>query len=121
MLILYVAIGGAAGSVARYLLTGALATPLSPTFPLGTFAVNMIGCFVFGLVAGGAERQFTLTPEGRTFLLAGLLGGFTTFSSYAYETFVLAGQGHFLYAAANAAGQVVLGLLALWAGYALLR
>jgi len=120
-MILYVALGGAVGSVARYLLTRAIITSASPHSPLGTFAVNMIGCFVFGLVAAAAERQFPLTPNARAFLVVGLLGGFTTFSSYVYETFLLAGHGQLLYAAANAAGQVFLGLLVLWAGYALLR
>ncbi len=120
-MILYVALGGAIGSVARYLLAGALNASGPPQSPAGTFAVNVIGCFLFGLIAGGAERQFTLDAHGRAFLLAGLLGGFTTFSSYGYETFLLAGRGEFMLAAGNAAGQIVLGLLALWAGYALLR
>ena len=65
-------------------------------FPVGTFAVNVVGCVVFGAIVGAAEHRFVLTPEARAFLLVGVLGGFTTFSSYAYESFALMQDGQSL-------------------------
>ncbi|MEO8076021.1 MAG: fluoride efflux transporter CrcB [Acidobacteriota bacterium] len=121
MRLLYVAIGGALGSAARYLVSTEINRGTSPPSPGGTFVVNVTGCLVFGLVAGLAERRYPLSASTRAFLFVGVLGGFTTFSSFAYDTFLLLEQGQMLRAAANAAGQVFVGLFALWAGYALLR
>lgn len=121
MLLLYVAIGGALGSCARYLLAGSLTRHATPPSVIGTFAVNMLGCLAFGVVAAALERRFSMNPAARAFLLIGVLGGFTTFSSYTYETFVLLEQSAFLRAAINAGGQVFLGLVALWLGYAATR
>ena len=81
------AIGGAIGSVSRYLLSTFVLRVSGSLFPLGTFVVNVVGCVVFGAIAGAAEHRFALTPEARAFLLVGILGGFTTFSSYAFESF----------------------------------
>ena len=73
---------------------------------------------IFGGIAGAAAQQrFILTPETRAFLLIGVLGGFTTFSSYAYESFLLTRDGQFAAAAVNIVGQVVAGLVGLWAAY----
>ena len=121
MILLYVALGGAIGSSVRFLLAGAINSPGSPHSPAGTFVVNLIGCFAFGAIASLADRRFPLTISTRAFLLVGILGGFTTFSSFTYETIVLLRNAQFLRAAANAGGQVFLGLLALWAGYSLVR
>jgi CrcB protein len=116
--LLAIAIGGALGSVARYLLTVFVVRVSGPLFPLGTFVVNIIGCLAFGALAGAASSRLSLSPEVRLFWFTGILGGFTTFSSYAFESFVLVRDGHFLAASANIVGQVVLGLLAIAAGYA---
>ncbi|MDQ3348279.1 MAG: fluoride efflux transporter CrcB [Acidobacteriota bacterium] len=121
MIVLYVALGGAIGSAARFLLAGAVNGPSRPHSPAGTFVVNVLGCFAFGLVVALADRRFPLTAPARAFLLVGILGGFTTFSSYTHETFVLLREADVLRAAVNAGGQVCLGLLALWAGYAVAR
>lgn len=121
MVLLYVAIGGALGSCARYLLAASLTRHAAPPSVVGTFAVNMIGCLAFGIVAAVLERRFSMNPAARAFLLIGILGGFTTFSSYTYETFVLLEQSQFLRAAFNAGGQVMGGLVALWLGYAATR
>jgi fluoride exporter len=115
--LLLVAIGGALGSVARFLFSTAVLRATGTLFPLGTFAVNVAGCFVFGLIAGAAEQRVQLLPEVRMFLLVGVLGGFTTFSSYAFESFGLIRDGQFAAAAVNVGGQVVAGLLGMWAGY----
>ena len=117
MTILFIALGGALGSVARYLFSTTVLRVTGSLFPLGTFAVNVVGCFVFGLIAGAAEQRVQLTPEWRLFLLVGVLGGFTTFSSYAFESFALVRDGQFAWAGLNVAGQVVAGLVGMWAGY----
>jgi fluoride exporter len=115
--LLLIAIGGALGSVARYLLSTFVLRATGSLFPIGTFVVNLVGCVVFGAIAGAAEQRVPLAPELRLFLLVGVLGGFTTFSSYAFESFALVREGHLLAAGANIAGQVVLGLIVLAAGY----
>jgi CrcB protein len=112
-----VAIGGAIGSVSRYVLSTAILRVSGSLFPLGTFAVNVLGCIAFGAIIGAAEQRFVLTPQARAFLLVGVLGGFTTFSSYAYESFLLTRDGQFAAAALNIVGQVVAGLVGLWAAY----
>ena len=88
--ILLVAAGGAIGSAARYLLSPLVLRLSGSLFPFGTFAVNLIGCIVFGLIAGAAEQRVPLAPASRAFLLVGVLGGFTTFSSYAFESYCVA-------------------------------
>ena len=117
MNLLAIAAGGAIGSVARYLLTGLVARLSGPAFPLGTFVVNVIGCFAFGALAGITSSRFSISPATRLFWFTGILGGFTTFSSYAFESVALVREGHVLAAGVNVAGQVVVGLVALAAGY----
>lgn len=116
--ILLIAIGGAIGSVGRYLLSSLVYDLVPSLFPFGTFAVNLVGCVLFGLVAGAAEQRFALGPEGRAFVLIGLLGGFTTFSTFTFESLQLARDGQFAWAAMNVIGQVAAGLIGLWAGFA---
>ncbi len=118
---LLVAAGGALGSVARYALDGFILRLASPYFPSGTFVVNAIGCLVFGVIIGLADGRSLLTPTARLFLLIGLLGGFTTFSTFTFETFQLVRGGEYMRGALNAAGQVGVGYLAMWAGYILGR
>jgi fluoride exporter len=115
--ILLIAIGGALGSVCRYLLSSAVLRALGTLFPAGTFVVNVVGCLVFGVLVGAAQERFTLTPDARAFLLAGVLGGFTTFSSYMNESFVLMREGQFVWAGLNLGGQVVAGFVAFWIGF----
>ena len=112
-----VALGGAIGSAARYLLSSLMLRVSAGQFPLGTFVVNVIGCGVFGALAGAASGRLSLTPEVRLFLFTGILGGFTTFSSYAFESVVLIRDGQFLAASINIAGQVVIGLVTLGFAY----
>jgi len=116
--LILIALGGALGSVCRYWMSTAVQRFASPFFPYGTFAVNVLGCLIFGIIVGAARQRFVLGPPERAFLLIGVLGGFTTFSTFTYETFALLQDGEMLRAFANAAGQVVCGLVALWAGYA---
>jgi fluoride exporter len=103
--------GGFLGSVARYFLSGwATQASHASRFPLGTLLVNVTGCLLIGLVAGLAEHAHLLSAPTRLFLLTGFLGGFTTYSAFAYETYFL-GREHLMSAAlANVALQIVLGL-----------
>ena len=117
MNLLLIAIGGALGSVARYLLSMFVLRVTGALFPIGTFVVNLVGCLVFGAIVGAAEQRVPLASELRLLLLVGVLGGFTTFSSYAFESFALLRDGQWLAAGVNIAGQVLAGLVAVWAGY----
>ncbi len=112
-------LGGGIGASLRHLLGGAVqALAKSATFPWGTFAVNVSGCFVIGLLAQLAETRGVPSGQARTFLFVGVLGGYTTFSSFGNETLNLLRGGEALAAAANAGGQLVLGLLAVALGRA---
>jgi fluoride exporter len=115
--ILLVAVGGAFGSVARYLFSSLVYRLVPSLFPFGTFAVNVVGCVAFGIIVGAAQQRSALGPEGRAFLLVGVLGGFTTFSTFAFESFQLLRDGQFLWGAMNIIGQVVAGIVGLWAGF----
>lgn len=115
-----VALGGAIGSVARFKLSGyVLHHTIDWRFPAGTFAVNVIGCLIAGLLAGLAEKHDFMSPETRLLLFTGILGGFTTFSAFGLETMFLLRRGEVLVAGANIVLSVVLGLLALWLGLGL--
>lgn len=115
--LLFVGIGGALGSIARYLLSGWVQSAAkNATLPLGTLTVNLFGCFVIGFLAQLAEARGVFTPESRTFVFVGLLGGFTTFSSFGNETLNLARGGELWNALVNVGGNVVIGLFAVWLG-----
>jgi CrcB protein len=116
-----IAIGGALGSVARYLLSTLVLRLSGTLFPLGTFVVNVVGCVVFGAIVGAAQQRIVLSPDARAFLLVGVLGGFTTFSSYASEIVALVRDGQIFHATINIVGQVVAGVAGLWSGYLLTR
>ena len=120
--ILLVGAGGFLGSVSRYLL-GGWAHGILPRvgFPVGTVLVNIVGCFCIGLFAGFAEHRQMFGPDARLFLLIGLLGGFTTFSTFTHETLALARDALYIRAAGNVLLQVLVGLTAAWIGYALPR
>jgi len=118
LLILLVGIGGFFGAVMRYLVAGWVQDGLRTlSLPYGTLTVNVVGCLLIGLLAGLSENRNFLGPETRALLLIGVLGGFTTFSTFSYETFQLLRDGESLAAFSNVGLQVVLGLAAVWAGY----
>ena len=120
--IVLVGVGGFLGSVLRYLLGGWVQRALdNPWFPYGTLLVNLIGCLVIGFLAELTNNRQVFTPEIRLFLFLGLLGGFTTFSSFAYETSALLNNGQVGLASFNVGLQVILGLVAVWIGSYLSR
>ncbi len=87
--IIYVAIGGAIGSIFRYLLSNPINITFKETFPLGTFIVNLLGCFLIGILVGLFEKQVLSNPLYKLLFITGFCGGFTTFSTYAYESIQL--------------------------------
>ena len=112
--------GGFLGALARYGLSGVVQArfPLS-TFPYGTAVVNLLWCFGIGVIIGFAEYRQMFGPEFRAFALIGLLGGFTTFSTFGYETFAMLRDAEYFREAGNVGIHVVLGLAFVWLGYTL--
>jgi CrcB protein len=118
---LAIAIGGALGSLARHGVNHLVHVRwLATRFPVGTVLVNLIGCFVIGLLAGLiAADRIAMRLHWREFVFVGLLGGFTTFSTFGFDTFLLARTHSMQQAALNVALHMIAGLAAVWAGYAL--
>ncbi len=115
--IVWVAVGSLIGGVLRYGLSTWVHRLLdNPWFPYGTLAVNGLGCLAIGFFAGLAESRMAFTPEIRLAVFVGFLGGFTTFSSFAFETFSLVRDTQSLAAFINIALQLILGLAAVWIG-----
>lgn len=115
--ILLVGIGGFIGSVTRYLVSGYVQQATrSVGFPFGTLAVNLLGCFIIGFLAQLADVRGVFTSESRLFVFVGILGGFTTFSSFGNESLNLARDGQMMNMLANIGANVVIGLFAVWLG-----
>lgn len=117
--ILLVGAGGFLGSVLRYGMYGLVSRSPIAAFPYGTLAANLLGCLAIGLLAGLAESRQLIGPDMRLFLFVGLLGGFTTYSAFGYETFALLRDGEPLRAAAIVLAHLVAGVGAVWWGFAL--
>lgn len=114
-----IALAGGLGSLSRYGLTGLVHKFTGGAFPYGTFAVNILGSLLFGLVWGFSEERLSFSPEMRTIILTGFMGAFTTFSTFAFESTSMLRTGQLLPFAANVGGQVVVGFTLLWLGLAL--
>lgn len=114
-----ICLAGAAGTLARYLLAGLAQRIGGASFPWGTFAVNMVGCFLVGLLWALLIEKFMVSPAVRTVVFIGFMGAFTTFSAFALETGELLRTSNYLFAAANILGQNLLGLAMLFTGAAL--
>ncbi len=119
--LLVVAVGGAVGSVGRYLMQLAVARHFIHPFPLGTLLVNVLGCLLIGLFYALAEKGTIASPEIRLLLTTGLCGGFTTFSTFSYESLNLLENGQYGLMALYVVGSVLLGLLATFGGVGLGR
>src|SRR4029079_8209668 len=115
--VLWVGVAGFIGSVLRYLLSGLVQDWSGrDDFPVGTLAVNVLGCLVIGLLSQLAESRGALSPETRAFVIVGILGGFTTFSSFGNETMNLWRDRQTYLALLNVGLHVVVGLAAVWLG-----
>lgn len=109
-------LGGGTGAALRYWMQGVVHGRTGVDFPYGTMAVNILGCLVIGLLMVSMEERFLAVPSLRLFLTIGILGGFTTFSSFSYETLALVRDGEFLRAFANVGFTLMACLSATWAG-----
>jgi CrcB protein len=118
---IFIALAGLAGTLVRYWLAGFVARQYGETFPWGTLIVNLIGSFLAGAMYYLAEERLLISPTARTIILIGLLGGFTTFSSYGLQTITLLRNGDIGLATLNIAVSNVLGLLMVWMGYTAFR
>jgi CrcB protein len=118
---LLVALAGGVGSLLRYALGGWLARSTGGVFPWETLCINVAGCLAIGCLAALVDRGALLSPAVRMALMAGLLGGFTTFSSFALETFRLAEDAQWVRAGLYVLATNTIGFLAVWAGYRALQ
>jgi CrcB protein len=117
-----IGLGGCLGAILRYLVAGGVhALAKSASFPLGTLTVNVAGCLLIGFGGGLMENRQFFSPEWRSFLFVGVLGSFTTFSTFGLETFNLAKQGQWLASLGNVGFSLTLGLVAVFTGYVLSR
>lgn len=111
-----VGLGGMVGSLARYGMAGAVQTLSGWTFPYGTLSVNLLGSLIIGVVASLALERGALSPEMRLLLATGFCGGFTTMSTFSYETLALISDGETLPALANVGASVIGCVAAVWLG-----
>ena len=120
---LWVAIGGALGSVGRYWLSGLVANRFGETFPWGTLVINVTGAFGIGVIGALASPEGRMDSQSRAFatqfLMIGVCGGYTTFSSFSWQTLRLLQDREWLYAGGNVILSVTLCMIAVWLGYAL--
>ncbi|MDQ2177474.1 fluoride efflux transporter CrcB [Marinifilum sp. D714] len=114
--LLLIGMGGFLGSISRFLVGQALHRFFDTVFPIGTMTINIVGSFIIGVVYSLAERDNLISPEIRMFLAVGFCGGFTTFSSFAFDKLNLLKDSGFLYLSMYLGGSVFLGLLAVYLG-----
>jgi CrcB protein len=114
---LLIGLGGAIGSISRYVLSRMVYYSAGESFPYGTLAVNIIGCFLIGLLMSVMQERLVTSPNYRYLLVIGLLGGFTTFSSFSYETFELMRMGSITASLFNILYTVAGCLASTWCGY----
>jgi CrcB protein len=118
LLYLTIAAGGAAGTLLRYVISGLVAVRFGETFPWGTLIINVTGSFVIGFFATltGPDGRLFVSGPTRQFVMVGICGGYTTFSSFSLQTLNLMQDGEWLYAGGNIIGSVVLCLVFVWLG-----
>lgn len=116
-----IGLGGFIGAVLRYIISGIFYDYYGDKFPYGTLAVNIIGCFFLGFFITIAEGKFIVSPQMRSFIAIGLLGAFTTFSTFSFETLVLLQDELYVSAFLNILISVIVGLFAVWLGIVLAK
>jgi CrcB protein len=121
MILAAVGVGGAIGSMARYLIAGWVQSPTWNGFPYGIFIVNITGGLIMGMLVEGMALKFSVTPVTRAFLTTGIMGGYTTFSTFSLEAAMLIERHAYGQATAYIAGSALLSIIALFAGLWLMR
>ncbi|MBA3513816.1 MAG: fluoride efflux transporter CrcB [Pyrinomonadaceae bacterium] len=119
--LLLIGFAGFIGTLGRYWLSGIVGRRYGETFPFGTLTVNLVGCFIIGLLFYLMQERYLVNENVRSIVLIGLIGGFTTFSSLGLQTFTLLRDNEIALAALNIVASNVLGLLLVWAGYTLAK
>lgn len=119
--LIYIALGSAIGGVARFLLSKAIDKCFLSSFPWGTFAVNVTGCLIIGLLYGLIDKGNMTSENLRLFLTVGFCGGFTTFSTFAHENYLLFGGGNIMTVAIYASASFFFGILMAYLGHAIVR
>lgn len=119
--IILVGLGGAIGSIGRFLSQRGIQRIFEISFPLGTFFINILGSFLIGVVYALSERGNFLSPEARLFLTVGICGGFTTFSTFAYDNFNMLSEKLWQSLILNVGGSIFLGILSVYLGVAAVR
>jgi CrcB protein len=114
--IVLVFLGGGLGAMARYGMQGVVYRWMGAAFPYGTLVVNIVGSFLIGALMSASESRFLLNPSLRIFLAIGILGGFTTFSSFSFETVSMIRDGEYLFAAMNVGASIALCLFFTYVG-----
>lgn len=118
---LLIAIGGALGSITRYLVGSTVTNRMGTRFPYGTFVINLSACLIIGFFLAAVGRRTEVNPALRFLIPIGFVGAYSTFSTFEWETFVHLQTGDFLIAALYVSLSILLGLLAVWAGVVLAR
>jgi len=113
--------GGFVGTCVRYLVGRWTASMFHGSFPMGTFLVNIIGCFIIGIFLGMLEKTHVMTSGENVFFITGFCGGFTTFSSFAADFWMLGNKGEWITSIAYLCASVIIGVLFVWGGRALMR
>lgn len=119
-IIALIGIGSFIGGIFRYLLSQSVQSKFLSAYPFGTLTVNIIGCLAIGIVFGLSEK-FNFSPEWRLFLATGICGGFTTFSTFSFETMAMLRDGQYLYSLLYIGSSVFFGLIAVYLGILLLK
>lgn len=119
--ILLVGLGGAVGSMLRYFTTSTFYRVVNTTFPIGTFAVNIIGCVLIGILVSAAEKNQLINNDVRLLLITGFCGGFTTFSTFSHENIQLLNTGNFTSLSINIIASVALGIAGVWLGLNIIK
>lgn len=120
-ILLIIGTGGFLGTIARYLTQQGISRILPILFPYGTLTVNIVGCFLIGIIYALADRGNALSPEWRFFLTTGFCGGFTTFSTFSYESYNLIRDEQYIYLSLYIGISVLIGIMATFLGIILIR